>query len=320
MANESIKKAFVNGTQTIFTTLFNDGKTDGVNLYLLGDGTKKNIYGENKYKIYQLPKLLVTQARLTPTIGEKDVEGVKDSAVFVVPVKSLQENGLGVTKADLDTMMRGVMEFHGVYYLIDNILPKAYVEDTFLFYHFVCTEDKNCTGIIVASSLLEEMFTGNFKQCDQTELLLVKVDPETDYSSVGKDLDVEMFNVSDFKADRAVTPVAESEGLTIYDERLEEQDLSTDESETYLVGEDLEESETLKSAEKVESIISNALVSDGMSIEQTDNSNYVGMFLNLDTCILNTMCSNGDTTDYAKITTKGTTKTVYITSFGCVTV
>lgn len=153
MADESIKKDFVDGVQEIFTTLFNDGVSDGIKLYLLSDSTKTNVYKESKYKIYQQPKMLVTQARLTPTQGEEDVKGVKDKAVFVVPLKSLQERELGVTNKDLDTMRKGVIEFHGVFYTVDNILPKAYIEDVFLMYHFVCTEDKHTTSVLVEGQL-----------------------------------------------------------------------------------------------------------------------------------------------------------------------
>lgn len=149
MADLSIRKDFVDGVQEIFTTLFNDGETDGIKLYLLSDNTKPNIYGENKYKVYQAPKMLTTQVRLTPTQGEEDVKGIKDQATFVVPLKSLQDRDLGVTNDDLDKMRKGVIEFHGVYYTIDNILPKAYIEDVFLMYHFVCTEDKNVKNILV---------------------------------------------------------------------------------------------------------------------------------------------------------------------------
>jgi len=145
----SIQKDFVDGVNEIFTTLFNDGVTDGINLYLLSDKTKTNVYGEQKFKLYKQPKLLVAQARLTPTQGEQDVEGIKDKAVFVVPLKSLQENELGVTNADLDIMRKGVIEFHGVYYTVENILPKAYIADVFLMYHFVCTEDKHVTEVLV---------------------------------------------------------------------------------------------------------------------------------------------------------------------------
>ena len=153
MADLSIRKDFVDGVQEIFTTLFNDGVTDGLDLYLMSENTSSNnVYRENKYKMYKAPKRLVTQARLTPTQGEKDVEVIKDKAVFVVPLKSLQDNNLGVTNNDLDIMRKGMIKFHGVYYTIDNILPKAYIEDVFLMYYFVCTEDKYTTEILIEES------------------------------------------------------------------------------------------------------------------------------------------------------------------------
>lgn len=151
MADLTIQKDFIDGTHEIFSTLFNDGKKTGVNLYLMNNKTKTNVYGESKYKIYQPPKLLVAQVRLTPTQGEQDVEAIKENAVFVVPIKSLQDNDLGVTNDDLDEMRKGVIEYKGVFYTIDNILPKAYIEDVFLFYHFVCTEDKYTKNILVES-------------------------------------------------------------------------------------------------------------------------------------------------------------------------
>lgn len=150
MADESIRKDFVEGVQEIFTTLFNDGVNDGINLYLMSEKTKTNVYGESKYKMYQQPKLLVAKANPNPTQGEQDVEGIKDSATFVVPLKSLQDNELSVTTtADLDILRKGVVEFHGVYYKIDNILPKAYIEDVYLMYQFVCTEDRQTTSLLL---------------------------------------------------------------------------------------------------------------------------------------------------------------------------
>ena len=149
MADLSIRKDFVDGVGEIFTSLFNDGVTDGLKLYLMSDETTTNVYGENKYKKYKEPKMLTTQARLTPTQGEQDVEGVKDKAVFVVPLKSLQDNGLEVTNDSLSEIRKGIVEFHGVFYKIDNILHKAYIEDVFLMYHFVCTEEKHFQDLFI---------------------------------------------------------------------------------------------------------------------------------------------------------------------------
>ena len=58
MADESIRKDFVDGVQEIFTTLFNDGVNDGINLYLMSDKTKTNVYGENKFKSVHLYSIL----------------------------------------------------------------------------------------------------------------------------------------------------------------------------------------------------------------------------------------------------------------------
>lgn len=149
MADLSIRNDFVDGVHEIFTTLFNSGVEDGINLYLLSGSTRTNLYKESKYKRYKAPKMLVAQARLTPTQGEQDVEAIKDKATFIVPLKSLQERGLDITNNDLDEMRKGVIEFHGTYYTIDNILPKAYIEDVFLMYHFVCTEDKYTSSVLV---------------------------------------------------------------------------------------------------------------------------------------------------------------------------
>lgn len=156
MADLSIRKDFVDGVYDIFTTLFNSGVDDGLKLYLLSDETQPNVYGESKYKMYKQPIMLTTQARLTPTQGEQDVEGIKDNAEFVVPLKALQDNNLGVTNADLDIMRKGVIEFHGVFYEIDNIAPKAYIEDVFLMYTFYCSEDKHTTSVLVESPKDEE--------------------------------------------------------------------------------------------------------------------------------------------------------------------
>lgn len=149
MADLSIRKDFVEGVHEIFTTLFNEGVTDGLNLYLLSEHTKTNIYGENKYKIYQSPIRLVTQARITPTQGEQDVEGIKDKVTFIVPLKSFQDNNLDVSNTGLSIIRKGIIEFQGTYYLVDNISPKAYIEDVFLLYEIECSEDKNVTDIIV---------------------------------------------------------------------------------------------------------------------------------------------------------------------------
>lgn len=145
MPKKRIQKAFVNGVQTIFTTLFNNGsENDGVYYYPLDtENSNTNVYGEQKAKQYKDPVLLVCKAIINPIKGEQDVEEVTNQAEFVVTLKSLVNNNLGVTDKDLETMRRGIMKFNGVCYLIDNIAPKAYVEDVFLLYSFYCTQRRD---------------------------------------------------------------------------------------------------------------------------------------------------------------------------------
>lgn len=147
MADESIRKDFVEGVQEIFTTLFNGGVEDGLDLYLLSTQTKKNVYGENKVKLYQKPIKLVTQAHINPVQGEQDTETVKADAEFVVPLKDLQDKGIDVSTKGLAVLRQGIIEFHGTFYLIDNVIPKAYVEDVFLMYTFVCTEELHVSEV-----------------------------------------------------------------------------------------------------------------------------------------------------------------------------
>lgn len=141
MSDKSIRKDFVDGVQEIFTTLFNDGVEDGVDFYALDlDNTSTNVYGECKYKQYKDPKKLVCKAEIKPFHGDNAIEYIKNSATFTVTLKSLQENDLDLTDYGLDLMRRGIMYFNGTFYYIDNITPKAYIEDVFLMYAFTCTQ------------------------------------------------------------------------------------------------------------------------------------------------------------------------------------
>ena len=142
MADLSIRQDFIEGVQEVFTTLFNEGVTDGVEYFALDlENSEQNVYNESKYgKRYHNPKMLVCKAEITPTQGVQTVESVKDKATFTVTLKSLQDQNLGVTTEDLALMRRGIMRFHDTLYYIDNIHPRAYVEDVFLLYGFECTQ------------------------------------------------------------------------------------------------------------------------------------------------------------------------------------
>ena len=149
MADLSIRKDFVEGVYDIFTTLFNDGVTDGIKLYLLSDTTKTNVYKESKFKIYKEPVTLVSHTRIDTIQGKEDVEDIKHEPIFVVPLKSLQDKGIDVSRRNLDEIRRGIIEFQGIFYSIRDITPRVYVEDVFIFYHFICTEERDVTEVLI---------------------------------------------------------------------------------------------------------------------------------------------------------------------------
>lgn len=175
MAKLDIRSDFVDGMYEVFSTLFNDGSegTDGIFLYLMSENTKGlDPYSENKYKYYTAPKLLVAKAVLNPTQGELDVLGIKIDAEFTVPIKSLQDNGFQVTFDYInEKLLKGVIKFQNVYYQIDLINPKAYVEDVFLFYAFSCTELRDFEMVIednldeetIIAELLEEELKSEYE-------------------------------------------------------------------------------------------------------------------------------------------------------------
>ena len=64
MADLSIRNDFLGGTQEIFTTMFNDGVSDGLDLYLLSDKTKTSSYGESKVLLHHPLQLLLQKHHL----------------------------------------------------------------------------------------------------------------------------------------------------------------------------------------------------------------------------------------------------------------
>lgn len=152
MADIDIRNDFVEGMNEVFTTLFNDGseQTDGMFLYLLAKNNTCNVYDEQKFKKYEPPKLLVCSARMKGVSSETEVqEENKEGITFTVPVKSLIDNGFDLSKEGLERMYKGKVKFHDVFFTIDSVLPSTYVEDTYLFYKFFCSEDIHVTSVEV---------------------------------------------------------------------------------------------------------------------------------------------------------------------------
>ena len=144
MADTSIRNDFIEGVQEIFSTLFNDGIDDGIDLYLLSKRTESSsVYNEQKEKIYKKPVRLVCSAQLTPEEGE-NVEEYKSRAIFKVPLKSLQDNNIPI---DLDTLNKSLIKFKEVFYTVTVVKPATYVEDVFLLYSFECVESATIMGV-----------------------------------------------------------------------------------------------------------------------------------------------------------------------------
>ena len=156
MADLSIRNDFLDGVQEIFSTLFNDGVNDGLDLYLLSDETKISIYGESKYRKYKAPIRLVCRVRLETHQGGNYIEVIKKEPQFIVPYRDMQLKGLDISSESINKMKQGIIKFRGVYYIIDEILPVDYIEDVYLFYHFICTEDKECQGVVLESGEEDE--------------------------------------------------------------------------------------------------------------------------------------------------------------------
>src|SRR5574344_1187174 len=97
MADESIRQEFIDGVHEVYSTMFTDGVNDGVYFYPLYEPTTKSVYREVKYKQYLEPVLLVSKIQLTPIQGEEDVKTIKESAVFTITFKSLNDNGIDVS-------------------------------------------------------------------------------------------------------------------------------------------------------------------------------------------------------------------------------
>ena len=51
--DKEIQYAFVDGLNEVYSIMFTDGVSDGVNLYLLSPDTDGGFYGESKVKSYK---------------------------------------------------------------------------------------------------------------------------------------------------------------------------------------------------------------------------------------------------------------------------
>lgn len=158
MANQKIRQQFIEGVHTVFHTLFNYGieGEDGISLFRLCR-EDLNVYGEQLFRKYKEPITLIAKVSETPVDGVEDIESQKRSAVFSVPYKSLLDNNITMNKDEIKELRGAMLMFNDVYYSVDKIQGKAFVENTYMIWEFYCTEDPSVTTLEIEIPTDEEV-------------------------------------------------------------------------------------------------------------------------------------------------------------------
>lgn len=156
--HQEIQNLFIEGVNEVFYTLFNDGENEGVYFFPQVE-QEKNVYQEEKGKVYGNPALLVSRVQLNPVQGEENIQTIRCDALFTVPYMSLRDRGIDVSENNLVNLRKGLMKYKDTYYTIENIKPHAFVEQTFLLYDFICKEQ-----IFSDLDEIEFLFTEEFDE------------------------------------------------------------------------------------------------------------------------------------------------------------
>ena len=159
MSDLNIRKDFMDGVQEIYHTLFNEGKSedDGISLFLFREGSV-NIYDEVRNKTYGMPVILSANIKLgtkeeqTPTSPRGRVASIK------VPAKEIEEKTrLDMNnQSDILTLSRSIIKYKGVYYEIDTLQGRAFVENVYLLWEFSCSEIMDKEPVSLKSEDVEE--------------------------------------------------------------------------------------------------------------------------------------------------------------------
>lgn len=148
---KSIQQEFHEGIQELWHTMFNDGKTFGVNLYLLSDKIDGGFYKELKVKLYKPPIMLSAKVIMSSRerLSPNEVEH-PDTPSFVIPVKEFLDKDVPCDSEDAyDTLRRAYIEFNRSYYKVLNITPKSFVDRSFLFLSFDCEQDLQVEELVI---------------------------------------------------------------------------------------------------------------------------------------------------------------------------
>lgn len=153
--NKQIQNDFVKAVEDVYTTLFTDGLTDGINLYVLDESTEKGFYQESKVKKYKKPVLLVAKVKNKAEKRKEDTAEADTNNLpkFTVSLKSMSDNNIPCySEKDWDMLKRCYVEFHGYFYEVKQVIPSTFVGDVFATITLECTYNSQIKSLSVVES------------------------------------------------------------------------------------------------------------------------------------------------------------------------
>lgn len=145
---EEIRSAFEDGMDLLFRTMF----TESVLLYPLDrENTVTDVYLETGKKVYLPPYPLTAKVVISREQGEEEVQTIQQTVTITVPNKQLVDLEIPhENDEDLEYLQQCAVKYKGYLFLVDKVVPKTHVADTFLFYEFQCTtRDKDKTVYVL---------------------------------------------------------------------------------------------------------------------------------------------------------------------------
>ncbi len=135
----SIRDAFIDGIHEAFSILM----TDQIYLKLLDkEKTSVNIYGETKEKVYLPAVQLIGKIDFSTDFGEEDVEKMQEYITVTIPIKELIDKGIPYTPQNYEYLREGAISYKDVDYAVYDIRPRVNIQDTFMYYDFICEKPK----------------------------------------------------------------------------------------------------------------------------------------------------------------------------------
>jgi hypothetical protein len=135
---DSIRTAFLEGTQTVYSILF----SDTVVLQLLDEkGTQVNdLYKETKKKVYKDPIQLLGKISSTIEKQEDADQGSVETLTVKIPAKELIDKAVPHSVNDIPTLRKARITYGGKHYYVDKVNCQTNIEDVYLFYEFIARD------------------------------------------------------------------------------------------------------------------------------------------------------------------------------------